>query len=598
MKIRRGNPMLEPKSRPTAKTVSFEAFSNVMFDAAVVASFPGDCLMPRVVGVNPAFERLYGVRQDRCQGRSLSVLGRSDPGGQRRRVLVEARHMNALVEGVGTRRGTNGASIPVRYRVAPLGNVQGERLFLLVERDQRLAAADDLAAEVAGLRDVISVEESLLAGGLDLPAIRQRMADAARQLTGAPAAVVVERVEGRLLGTAVSGAMADYLGMMFPVETTLTGRCCRSGQVLICEDAQTDPRVGDKAGAERLGFRSAAMAPLSHRGRCYGVLKVISPQPKAFGPRHAELLGLVSTALAIALEQSQKLDAESHRRRLLVDALPILISYVDHEQRYQEVNEAYIRWFGEPAERMVGKTVREGLGEKAYESIRPYVEAALRGERMTFETVVAYRDRPRAVEADYIPHRVHGEVLGFYAVIRDIEDRKRAMTDYLTGAMSRFRLDDLFEEVYREAVRYGRPLSLAMIDIDHFKTINDRFGHGVGDQVLKTVATLLREGVRDTDLVGRWGGEEFIVVMPETDMPRAQALAKRLREALATADVGAVGRVTASFGVAQLAQGEPRDALVQRADAALYEAKKRGRDRVEIATASSADAEPLQRPGV
>ena len=124
------------------------------------------------------------------------------------------------------------------------------------------------------------------------------------------------------------------------------------------------------------------------------------------------------------------------------------------------------------------------------------------------------------------------------------------------------------------------PYSLIMIDIDHFKSINDRFGHDRGDQVLKAVVQRIQTVLRDTDTLARWGGEEFIVLSPQGTCEGVSLLAERLRLTLAESPIEGVGLVTASFGVACYAAGDTLDALVKRADAGLYAAKHAGRNRV------------------
>ncbi|MBA4357493.1 MAG: GGDEF domain-containing protein, partial [Desulfovibrio sp.] len=120
-------------------------------------------------------------------------------------------------------------------------------------------------------------------------------------------------------------------------------------------------------------------------------------------------------------------------------------------------------------------------------------------------------------------------------------------------------------------------------DIDHFKSINDRYGHQAGDNVLIAIAGVLTRTARETDVVGRFGGEEFLLVCPETEIQVVAALAERLRLEFASTDFPLVGQVTSSFGVAAFSQGDSVKSLVQRADEALYRAKNNGRNCVEVA---------------
>jgi len=164
-----------------------------------------------------------------------------------------------------------------------------------------------------------------------------------------------------------------------------------------------------------------------------------------------------------------------------------------------------------------------------------------------------------------------------------------AMIDALTGVSSRRRLDTVLQTELA-AVARGRDLAVILLDVDRFKSVNDRFGHDVGDDVLRALARVLQQGARLTDVIGRWGGEEFMVVCTGTKAGEAAQLAERLAQALRSTPVAVVGKVTASFGVAQAVPGEMPRQLVERADRALYQAKHAGRDRVIVDLSSVAVA--------
>jgi len=158
-----------------------------------------------------------------------------------------------------------------------------------------------------------------------------------------------------------------------------------------------------------------------------------------------------------------------------------------------------------------------------------------------------------------------------------------ARTDSLTGLWNRRHFEDTVEIEIERARRYGTPLSLLTLDADHFKRINDSHGHHVGDDVLRKIAQLLGQQIRRSDLLCRWGGEEFMVLVPETDGDRAATMAEKIRQRVAAHEFEGVGRVTVSIGVGQAGRGETADAWLRRVDAALYQAKQRGRNRVVLA---------------
>jgi diguanylate cyclase (GGDEF)-like protein len=161
-----------------------------------------------------------------------------------------------------------------------------------------------------------------------------------------------------------------------------------------------------------------------------------------------------------------------------------------------------------------------------------------------------------------------------------------SMTDALTGLLNRYGLHRALGREMAEARRYARPLSCLLIDLDFFKAVNDTYGHAVGDAALRQAAQVIAESVRGSDVVCRYGGEEFIVLAPETGLEGARALADKIRRAFAARLFGEEGRVfalTLSAGVAQLIDSESGNDMIARADEALYHAKQTGRDRVEAA---------------
>lgn len=164
------------------------------------------------------------------------------------------------------------------------------------------------------------------------------------------------------------------------------------------------------------------------------------------------------------------------------------------------------------------------------------------------------------------------------------EIHRLAITDGLTQVANRRCLLEFLDREVARASRHGRPLALAMLDVDRFKGVNDRYGHLAGDRVLKGIADVLRARVRREELLARYGGEEFVLVLPETTLENGRLFCERLRgivEAERFEFDGEPIRVTLSVGVAALAGGESSEALVRRADALLYRAKDLGRNRVE-----------------
>ena len=206
-----------------------------------------------------------------------------------------------------------------------------------------------------------------------------------------------------------------------------------------------------------------------------------------------------------------------------------------------------------------------------------YISKPFRGEELLARVDVAIRlkhERDR-LQANVEEARVSAELA-----------QQQAQTDPLTGLLNRYGLQRSIGHEQANARRYDRPLACLMIDMDYFKEVNDRYGHTIGDISLQQVAGILSEVVRGSDMVFRYGGEEFLALLPETDSDGAFALAEKIRD-ISSSHVFGYGEnmmnLTLSIGVASLCDGESGNDMVARADMALYQAKQQGRNRVESA---------------
>ena len=172
----------------------------------------------------------------------------------------------------------------------------------------------------------------------------------------------------------------------------------------------------------------------------------------------------------------------------------------------------------------------------------------------------------------------------------EISERKKveaklehlANIDPLTSILNRRKFNEIISYEVRRDERYRNNLSLIMCDLDKFKAINDKFGHDSGDMVLIEFAALVFKTIRKSDIFARWGGEEFAILLPETNLEKASQIASKLRLVTETHMMPQIGRITCSFGVAEYHAGDNEEDLIKRADIALYKAKSNGRNRVEI----------------
>jgi diguanylate cyclase (GGDEF)-like protein/PAS domain S-box-containing protein len=296
----------------------------------------------------------------------------------------------------------------------------------------------------------------------------------------------------------------------------------------------------------------------------------------------------------LADEHRQVAEASRRFTESLIDTIPSPVWFRDARGDLQMSNRAFRQMFGcDPA-----------TGDACHLTVRDVMPAEdertdaelLAGDRVqaSFETSVAAVDG-MMVEGLVLKSAYHdddGRVVGIIAVMADISERKTmelelrrlATTDPLTGAANRRHFMSAAEIELERSVRYGHQMSVVMLDIDHFKKVNDRYGHAGGDDALKATVAACYDTLREVDLVGRIGGEEFAILLPETDAAGALEMAERLRARIATIRVAAtddaVITFTASLGTAGRDSETTIDSLLARADQALYRAKAEGRNRV------------------
>ncbi|MDN6179725.1 MAG: sensor domain-containing diguanylate cyclase [Halomonas subglaciescola] len=231
---------------------------------------------------------------------------------------------------------------------------------------------------------------------------------------------------------------------------------------------------------------------------------------------------------------------------------------------------------------------RQPNGKRSRTLASIYVKQAMRRGQALFEWQLKTLDGGDfSAEIMLVRLDIAGDTL-LKATLRDISRQKRlqaelsrnAMTDHLTGAFNRQRFD---EEMRRALARLRRKhisTALILLDIDHFKPVNDTYGHAAGDDVLVELVALLDASLRIPDLLTRWGGEEFAMVLPDTSQAEALQLAKRLRQLIARHSFGVVGQITASLSVTSLHPDDDTRSCLKRLDDALYQAKDLGRNKV------------------
>ena len=259
------------------------------------------------------------------------------------------------------------------------------------------------------------------------------------------------------------------------------------------------------------------------------------------------------------------------------------------------VNKAFTELTGYTPDEVIGKTPRLLQASGTDADSKRVIKQALQKHQPVRVTIKNYAKSGREYWLDVsilALRNAAGEVTHFVAIERDVTEQKElerqletlSRTDPLTGLLNRRSLEDYLAKEYSRFERHGTKFSALLLDIDHFKSINDRYGHSSGDRVLKMLADSCTASLRKYDVMARYGGEEFCVILPNTNGDKAAVLAEKLRTRIAarTAKVGAGEvRVTASIGLSEVqATDKNPGAILERADAALYEAKQSGRNRV------------------
>lgn len=297
-----------------------------------------------------------------------------------------------------------------------------------------------------------------------------------------------------------------------------------------------------------------------------------------------------------SLNHKALIESES-RTRLILESTVEGIYGIDAEGKITFLNQAATLILGYAAHELIGKhgcLLFEDKKEEPDNNVRCRFQTALDSGHVQYSSDDLFynkQGKPFHVEYNIAPLFMDHKIDGAVVVFRDITDRKEserllemmATTDALTGAWNRKKFEDFLAAELARNRRYGASLSLGIIDIDYFKQINDTFGHHAGDLVLRSLVQVIAKELRENDLLARWGGEEFVVVSPNTDIQGMQALAEKIRNSVGAYPFEAAGHITLSIGVGEYCPDESQESLFSRVDHALYNAKEGGRDRVIIA---------------
>ena len=301
---------------------------------------------------------------------------------------------------------------------------------------------------------------------------------------------------------------------------------------------------------------------------------------------------LIERSLRYAYERARleaALEEAEARLRIIQDRAPVAICNLAPDGSVTDLNRAFQVMTGWPRAEWVGRNFGELLHPEDWPAVLELLRGALRADAPSTVDV-----RMRARTGGYVisnftavPVVQQGRVVDLVGIAQDVtelrqlESRQRdtSRTDHLTGLGNRRACEEAIAREVARATRENASLVFVLFDLDHFKAVNDTYGHHVGDAVLCAVAGVLREASRSSDLVARWGGEELLAILPSTDLGAARPFAERVRAGVAALD-GLPCRVTVSAGMAEWSRGQDVQTVLARADARLYEAKRTGRNRI------------------
>jgi len=323
------------------------------------------------------------------------------------------------------------------------------------------------------------------------------------------------------------------------------------------------------------------------------------------------LMAVIADESASAEQERATRRAEQRVRAVFDGIRDYAIFSLDGAHRIESWNKSAERLFGYPAAEVIGQDYlmlfpRDVTSATRHREIG---ERAIAGGWAEDEGWWARKETTRFWGSSVVSvvEEQDGARSGYIVVTRDLTRKKReeddlrdaATKDFLTGLLNRRAFEELSRQELQRWQRGRDPLSLLIIDADHFKRVNDTHGHGTGDEVLRALARAVLEQVRELDVVARIGGEEFVVMLPSTDAIGGRAAAERIRTSIEALRIGAPDgsmiRFTVSIGIAEATRDAASiELLLQRADDALYEAKRRGRNRSVVAHALAADA-PVSR---
>jgi diguanylate cyclase (GGDEF)-like protein/PAS domain S-box-containing protein len=505
-----------------------------------------------------------------------------------------------------TRTGGAGADARTDISVVPEVELDAAIAEARAAEERALAAKkiaeDALRANATRFGLVIETQRDIAAAALDLDEVMDLICERTQLVTRAGAAEIVRIEDGELRLGASSGFSTRKVGDRLSKEGTLSGWAFENDESAFCMDTEDDPRIEELTD----GTRSMVVVPLRHIGMTVGLIQVMSEETDCFQIEDLNTLELLSVVLSSALSHAAEFEAKRSqvealaRFEAMVTAAVIGIAVVDRNGRVVETNPALTEILGYSPEELIGHSLNDHAHPSditteavAFDELMHGEGGAYRLEKRYFakngDLVWAYVAVSPVPDADGNPH-VAIEMIENITQRKLAEEKLRehaeraehqALHDALTGLPNRILFQDRIEQALRQAERDGSRIGVLLLDLDHFKEINDTLGHAAGDHVLCTISGRLQGCVRASDTVARLGGDEFAILLPGLGDPAAitPALDKLTAAIERPIDLdGLPLGPEGSIGVAFYPDdGLGVSDLLKRADGAMYAAKQAGR---------------------
>ena len=408
---------------------------------------------------------------------------------------------------------------------------------------------------------------------------------------------IVSHIVGEDYTVEVQSSPIDtlYDGQLFAFGLTYCKTTLELDDVLAITDVTKSKYVGHPCHKE-LELVSYIGAPIRVNSKVYGTINFSSPKARQleYDEIDDSFMRLLARWAGSFLERQFALDQITQLSRV-VEQIDDAVMISDKTGMITFVNDTFCTHTGFLREESIGQKtsiLKSGKHDKAfYEKMWEHI---LAGEN--FHGLVTNRKKDGEFfyeEKTITPIKNDdGDIISFVSTGKDITQRiemeqnleKLASTDKLTGIYNRHKFEELFDNEIERSLRYKDPLSLMMFDIDYFKKVNDTYGHDIGDMVLKDIVNLVSNSIRNVDIFARWGGEEFLILCPQTDLENTKVLAEKLRREIEEFTFSKVGNITSSFGVTVFRAKDNKKTFIKRVDDALYKAKNEGRNRVVIST--------------